>query len=185
MAINDDDITTSAGGGEGPADGGSILKATTAARTAPQAARVPPTVAQILKAMTAAPTPPLGARVPPTVARILKATTAAPTAPRDRCSMLSRCIATDPQTFRARTLGGVPLLSRSDALPRDFSDLLSARTVDELLAERGYAHRSSAWPRRAKSSPGSVTSDLRGSARRCPTRWIRRRCSPNSPRAQR
>jgi ribosomal protein L16 Arg81 hydroxylase len=51
--------------------------------------------------------------------------------------MLSRCIATDPQTFAREHWGRVPLLSRSDALPRDFSDLLSAETVDELLAERG------------------------------------------------
>jgi bifunctional lysine-specific demethylase and histidyl-hydroxylase NO66 len=51
--------------------------------------------------------------------------------------MLSRCIATDPQTFATQHWGRVPLLSRSDALPRDFGDLLSARTVDELLAERG------------------------------------------------
>ena len=51
--------------------------------------------------------------------------------------MLSRCIATDPQTFAREHWGRVPLLSRSEALPRDFSDLLSARTVDELLAERG------------------------------------------------
>ena len=51
--------------------------------------------------------------------------------------MLSRCIATDPQTFARDHWGRAPLLSRADALPRDFSDLLSARAVDELLAERG------------------------------------------------
>ena len=51
--------------------------------------------------------------------------------------MLSRCIATDPQIFAAEYWGRRPLLSRSDALPRDFSDLLSADTVDELIAERG------------------------------------------------
>ena len=51
--------------------------------------------------------------------------------------MLSRCIATDSQTFADEHWGRAPLLSRSDALPRDFGDLLSAVTVDELLAERG------------------------------------------------
>ncbi len=51
--------------------------------------------------------------------------------------MLSRCIGTDPQTFAREHWGRMPLLSRADALPCDFDDLLSARTVDELLAERG------------------------------------------------
>jgi lysine-specific demethylase/histidyl-hydroxylase NO66 len=51
--------------------------------------------------------------------------------------MLSRCIATDPREFAREHWGRAPLLSRQDALPRDFSDLLSARTVDELIAERG------------------------------------------------
>jgi ribosomal protein L16 Arg81 hydroxylase len=51
--------------------------------------------------------------------------------------MLSRCITTDPRTFAAEYWGRKPLLSRSDALPRDFSDLLSPDTVDELIAERG------------------------------------------------
>jgi len=51
--------------------------------------------------------------------------------------MLSRCIAIDPDEFARTHWGRAPLLSRSDALPRDFGDLLSARTVDELLAERG------------------------------------------------
>ena len=51
--------------------------------------------------------------------------------------MLSRCIAIDPQIFAREYWGRRPLLSRSDALPRDFSDLLSADTVDELIAERG------------------------------------------------
>ncbi len=51
--------------------------------------------------------------------------------------MLSRCIAIDPQTFANEHWGRQPLLNRSGALPRDFSDLLSARTADELLAERG------------------------------------------------
>src|SRR3954466_13670837 len=51
--------------------------------------------------------------------------------------MLSRCIAVDPQTFADEHWGRTPLLSRCDALPRDFGDLLSAHDVDELLAERG------------------------------------------------
>ncbi len=51
--------------------------------------------------------------------------------------MLSRCIGTDPQTFAREHWGRLPLLSRASALPRDFDDLLTARTVDELLAERG------------------------------------------------
>ena len=51
--------------------------------------------------------------------------------------MLSRCIATDLQTFATEYWGRKPLLSPSDALPRDFGDLLSPVTVDELIAERG------------------------------------------------
>jgi ribosomal protein L16 Arg81 hydroxylase len=51
--------------------------------------------------------------------------------------MLSRCTSIDPQTFARAHWERAPLLSRSDALPRDFSDLLSAHDVDELIAERG------------------------------------------------
>jgi ribosomal protein L16 Arg81 hydroxylase len=51
--------------------------------------------------------------------------------------MLSRCIATDPHTFGTEYWGRRPLLSGSGALPRDFGDLLSPDTVDELIAERG------------------------------------------------
>lgn len=51
--------------------------------------------------------------------------------------MLSRCIAVDPQSFASEYWGIRPLLSTSDALPRDFRDLLSPAAVDELLAERG------------------------------------------------
>ncbi|BCI56013.1 hypothetical protein NIIDNTM18_52910 [Mycolicibacterium litorale] len=51
--------------------------------------------------------------------------------------MLSRCIATDPQSFATEYWGRRPLLSRSGALPRDFADLLSPGMVDELIAERG------------------------------------------------
>ena len=60
-----------------------------------------------------------------------------PTEPLDRFSMLSRCVAVDPETFADENWGLKPLLSRAEALPRDFSDLLSAETVDELIAERG------------------------------------------------
>jgi ribosomal protein L16 Arg81 hydroxylase len=73
----------------------------------------------------------------PTAAPTPKGTTAEPTARPDRVSVLSRCIATDPQTFATEYWGRRPLLSPSDALPRDFGDLLSADTVDELIAERG------------------------------------------------
>lgn len=51
--------------------------------------------------------------------------------------MLSRCIATDTGLFATRYWGRRPLLSRADALPRDFGDLLSPSTVDELISERG------------------------------------------------
>ena len=60
-----------------------------------------------------------------------------PTEPLDRYPMLSRCVAADPETFANEYWGRKPLLSRAEALPRDFSDLLSAETVDELIAERG------------------------------------------------
>jgi ribosomal protein L16 Arg81 hydroxylase len=76
-------------------------------------------------------------KVRPTVAPIPEATTALPTEPPDRLSVLSRCVATDPQKFAIEHWGRRPLLSQSDALPRDFGDLLSADTVDELIAERG------------------------------------------------
>jgi ribosomal protein L16 Arg81 hydroxylase len=51
--------------------------------------------------------------------------------------MLSRCVATDTGSFAAQYWGRRPLLSRAAELPRDFSDLLSASMVDELIAERG------------------------------------------------
>ena len=62
---------------------------------------------------------------------------AAPTAQPDAGGMLSRCVATDTATFAADFWGRRPLLSRADALPRDFTDLLSPDAVDELIAERG------------------------------------------------
>lgn len=51
--------------------------------------------------------------------------------------MLSRCISVDPDVFAVEYWGRKPLLSKADALPRDFCDLLSPDMVDELLAERG------------------------------------------------
>jgi ribosomal protein L16 Arg81 hydroxylase len=60
-----------------------------------------------------------------------------PTEPRNHHSTLSRCIATDAGVFASRYWGREPLLSLADALPRDFSDLLSPSAVDELIAERG------------------------------------------------
>ena len=51
--------------------------------------------------------------------------------------MLSRCIAPGLGSFATEYWGRRPLLSRADELPRDFSDLLSPATVDELIAERG------------------------------------------------
>jgi ribosomal protein L16 Arg81 hydroxylase len=51
--------------------------------------------------------------------------------------MLQRCIATDTGSFAAQYWGCRPLLSRAEDLPRDFGDLLSPATVDELIAERG------------------------------------------------
>ena len=60
-----------------------------------------------------------------------------PTEPHDGFAALSRCIATDPGCFADEFWGRKPLLSPSRTLPRDFSDLLSPATVDELIAERG------------------------------------------------
>ncbi|MXP21202.1 cupin [Gordonia sp. HNM0687] len=51
--------------------------------------------------------------------------------------MLSRCISIDAADFARDHWGRRPLLSRADTLPRDFGDLLSPATVDELLTERG------------------------------------------------
>jgi ribosomal protein L16 Arg81 hydroxylase len=51
--------------------------------------------------------------------------------------VLSRCISVDPGVFAAEYWGRKPLLSKADALPRDFCDLLSPDMVDELLVERG------------------------------------------------
>jgi ribosomal protein L16 Arg81 hydroxylase len=60
-----------------------------------------------------------------------------PTEPRDRFAVLSRCIGIDPHVFATEYWGRKPLLSPSRVLPRDFGDLLSPDTIDELIAERG------------------------------------------------
>ncbi|KMO83577.1 cupin [Mycolicibacterium chubuense] len=51
--------------------------------------------------------------------------------------MLTRCVAVAPEVFAAQYWGRRPLLSRSGALPRDFTDLLSPDAVDELITRRG------------------------------------------------
>lgn len=51
--------------------------------------------------------------------------------------MLRRCVAVDARRFADEYWGRRPLLTRADALPRDFGDLLSPDSVDELVAERG------------------------------------------------
>lgn len=51
--------------------------------------------------------------------------------------MLTRCVAVAPEVFAAQYWGRRPLLSSSGALPRDFTDLLSADAVDELITRRG------------------------------------------------
>ena len=182
MALNDDDITTSGGGGEGTADGGSNPKDTTAAPTEPQAAKVPQTAAPTPRDTTAAPTEPQAAKVPQTAAPTPKDMTAAPTEPRNRFAMLSRCVAIDPHVFATDYWGRRPLLSRSGALPRDFSDLLSpasgrrahrrargSRTVHPsgqrrralskgLLPRAGGLRRRNARPSGLREGPGEFAS---------------------------
>jgi ribosomal protein L16 Arg81 hydroxylase len=51
--------------------------------------------------------------------------------------VLSRCISIEPDVFASEYWGRKPLLSSAGTLPRDFCDLLSPDTVDELIAERG------------------------------------------------
>ena len=112
-------------------------KVKTVAPTEPRAAKALRTAAPTPKVKTVAPTEPRAAKALRTAAPTPKVKTAVPTEPLDRYSMLSRCVATDPETFASQYWGRKPLLSRAEALPRDFSDLLSAETVDELIAERG------------------------------------------------
>ena len=137
MALDDDDITTSGTGGEGPADGGSNPEGQDGGADGTAGGEGPGTAAPTPKVKTAAPTEPRAAKALRTAAPTPKVKTAVPTEPLDRYSMLSRCVATDPETFARQYWGRKPLLSRAEVLPRDFSDLLSAETVDELIAERG------------------------------------------------
>jgi lysine-specific demethylase/histidyl-hydroxylase NO66 len=50
---------------------------------------------------------------------------------------LARCLSVPPEEFAATYWSRRPLLSPAATLPRDFSDLLDAAAVDELLSERG------------------------------------------------
>lgn len=50
---------------------------------------------------------------------------------------LARCVACSAQTFAEENWGQAPLLSRAADLGSDFSDLLTAAAVDELVSERG------------------------------------------------
>jgi lysine-specific demethylase/histidyl-hydroxylase NO66 len=52
-------------------------------------------------------------------------------------SALRRCVGCGPDVFAAEHWGRVPLLTRAADLGRDFSDLLSAEAVDELVSARG------------------------------------------------
>lgn len=52
-------------------------------------------------------------------------------------SALARCIACATDLFAAQHWGRAPLLTRATELGRDFSDLLSAAAVDELVSTRG------------------------------------------------
>ena len=49
----------------------------------------------------------------------------------------ARCVAGPADVFAADHWGRAPLLSPAAALPRDFTDLLDAAAVDELVSERG------------------------------------------------
>ena len=51
--------------------------------------------------------------------------------------MLERCVALGLDEFARDVWGQQPLLTHAAQLPRDFSDLLSAEMVDEIIAERG------------------------------------------------
>jgi len=55
----------------------------------------------------------------------------------DRFTALRRCIACDTGTFAATNWGRAPLLTRHGDLDRDFTDLLDAIAIDELVSRRG------------------------------------------------
>ena len=136
MAINDDDITTSGAGGEGPADGGSNPEGHDGGADGTAAAKAPLTAAPTPKVTTAVPTEPRAAKDPPTAAPTPKVTTAEPTEPLERLSMLSRCVAADPRRSPANTGVESRCSAGRCATPR-LLRLLSSDTVDELIAERG------------------------------------------------
>ena len=100
--------------------------------------------------------------------------------------MLNRCVATDAGSFAAQYWGRKPLLSRAPSLPRDFSDLLSASMVDELIAERGVrapfirmASRGDLLARECYLGPAGFGAEMpdrlpRGSFARQPSRSVLR-----------
>ena len=55
----------------------------------------------------------------------------------DRFTALRRCIASDTATFAATHWGRAPLLTRQAELDRDFTDLLDAAAIDDLVSRRG------------------------------------------------
>ena len=55
----------------------------------------------------------------------------------DRFTALRRCIASDTATFAATHWGRAPLLTRQAELDRDFTELLDAAAIDELVSRRG------------------------------------------------
>jgi len=55
----------------------------------------------------------------------------------DRFTALRRCIASDTATFAATHWGRAPLLTRQGELDRDFTELLDAAAIDELVSRRG------------------------------------------------
>ena len=82
--------------------------------------------------------------------------------------------------------GRAPLLTRAAELGRDFTDLLDAAAVDELVSTpRRCARRSCAWPRTAPSCPGPASPAAAGPAPASPTRPPTTRCWPRSPTAPR
>ncbi len=76
---------------------------------------------------------------------------------------LERLVALDVEQFARRIWGQAPLLSRADALPKDFADLLDADAVDQLVSARGLrtpflrvAKEGSTLPDRAFTAGGGV-----------------------------
>jgi len=55
----------------------------------------------------------------------------------DRFTALRRCIASDTATFADTHWGRAPLLTRQGELDRDFTELLDAAAIDELVSRRG------------------------------------------------